>query len=75
MLCAPDGGRRDWDSRRDNEVHCLEGLLHVGNHSGPHSLGLHKLLSFEALGDAQGDSDICGHLPFQAGRLQGFHLT
>ena len=75
MLCSPNWGRSDWHSGRDNEVHSLKGLLHVGNHPGSHPLGLHKLLSFEALGDAQGHSDIGSHLPFQAGHLQGLQLT
>lgn len=75
MLCSPNWGRCDWDSGRDNEVNSLKRLLHVGDHPGSHSLGLHKLLSFEGPGNAEGDSDICSHLPFQAGRLQGLHLT
>ena len=65
----------DRDGRRDDEVDCLKGLIHVCDHSGSDPLGLNKLLSFEALGDPQGDADVGSHLAFQTGRLQGLHLT
>lgn len=75
MHCLPDRGCCDWDSRRDNEVNSLKDLFHVCDHPVSDSLGLHKLLSFEGLGDAEGDSNISSHLPFQAGRLQCLHLA